>query len=303
MAIDPDQSGPHLSRNHAETVRELTLQADRKAEVFVLPNPTDDQRQILVLPTTNGGFHHVDLTPAHTLSPPKPTFVNQAVKVQDQNSLEYYVNRFKNGDTMIFADMDHNIIGAIIDYHRAPLTLPNYTLPKAEILQHSVTLRLPHSEEWKIWNDIDGKMLNQLTFVRFLEENATDVSAPATADLIEVCRDVQGLRNVEFTSVVRADSNNAEKFHYSDTSGTRGKGEVEIPKEFTLEIPVYFNDRPYTIRALLRNEIDDGKLKLGIKLWRKEYVRQTAFRNIMAGVSTNTSIEVLFGDIPSREID
>jgi len=202
---------------------------------------------------------------------------------------------------MIFADMDHNIIGAIIDYHKAPT--PSGTGPSAEILQHSVTLDIPYSEEWMLWTAIDGKLMPQLQFVRFLEENASDVSAPATADLIEVCRDIQGLRNVEFTSVVRADSNNAEKFQYSDTSGVRGKGDIDIPKEFTLEIPVYFNDRAYTVRALLRNEIDDGKLKLGIKLWRKEYVRQTAFRNIMAGVSTNTSIEVLFGDIPSREID
>lgn len=300
MATKPDQTFNNTPRNHAETIRELTVQAQHNPVYVDVEQPKNGQRQFIMVPRDGGGYDAKEVTPEHTLPAPRPTYVHEAVEVQDQTSLVDYVNRFKNNDTIMFANLTDSTIFGAIDYHRRPADAEN-DRPSAELISHSVRLDLPYSEEWNIWTAIDGRLLNQLEFVRFLEENAVDVKAPATADLIEVCRDIQGLRSVEFTSVVRADSNNAEKFHYADASGVKGKGDVDIPKEFKLEIPVYFNDRPYEVRALLRHEIDDGKLKLGIKLWRREYVRQTAFRNIMAGVNIATSVDVLFGRLPNHE--
>lgn len=285
-------------QNHAETIRDLTLESIASPVSFDVPMPTDGKRQFIALPTEGGGFDLKDITPQHTLVPPKPTFISQTVALQDQASLEAYVNRFKNADTMILADMKQNSISAFIDYHRAPVSGEDAKVisgPSAELLRHSAIMTIPFSEEWSIWTKIDGQLMPQLAFCRFLEENALDVIAPATADLIEVCRDIQGLRQVEFTSVVRTNSNNAEKFNFSDNSGVKGKGDIDIPREFKLEIPVYFNDRAYEVRAFLRNEIEDGKLRLGIKLHRPEYIRQTAFRNIMAGVAVSTGISPLFG--------
>lgn len=280
------------NKNHAETIHDLTLQGLMQPVAIDLAQPTDGERQLIVLPKGIGIYDIRDVTPPHTLPPPRPSYVQQVVTVQDAASLAAYVNRFKSSATMMFADIDHSSIEAVIDYHRP--ANPGAE-PQADLAAHCADMEIPYSEEWGTWTKIDGAMMSQLQFVRFLEENAVDIVAPATADLIEVCRDIQGLRNVEFTSVVRAESNTAERFMYADTAAARGKGEVDIPREFTLSIPVYFNDRAYNVRALLRNEIDDGKLKLGIKLWRREYVRQTAFRNIMGEIETATGITPLFG--------
>ena len=284
-------------KNHAETIRDLTIEGLMQPVAIDLAQPENGERQLIVLPNGDGGYDLNDVTPPHTLPPPRPTYVSQVVQMHDAASLIAYVNRFKSDATMLFANLSTSSIEAAIDYHKPGIA----AVPQADLVAHRANMTIPFAEEWRTWTEIDGRMMGQLQFVRFLEENAVDIVAPATADLIEVCRDIQGLRNVEFTSVVRAESNTAERFMYADTSGVRGKGEVDIPREITLSIPVYFNDRAYNVRALLRNEIDDGKLKLGIKLWRKEYVRQTAFRNIMTGVSVNTGIQVLFGDIPNRQ--
>lgn len=287
-------------KNHAETIHDLTLQGLMQPVAIDIAQPENGERQLLVLPRGIGIYDVRDVTPPHTLPPPRPSYVSQVVTVQDAASLIAYVNRFKRSDaTMLFADLSNSSIEAVIDYHRPadPGAVPGdaASVPQADLVAHRADMEIPHSEEWNTWTAIDGKMMGQLAFVRFLEENAMDIVAPATADLIEVCRDIQGLRNVEFTSVVRAESNTAERFMYADTAGVRGKGEVDIPREFTLSIPVYFNDRSYDIRALLRNEIEDGKLKLGIKLWRREYARQTAFRNIMGEIEEATNITPLFG--------
>lgn len=281
-------------KNHAETIRDLTIEGLMQPVAIDLAQPENGERQLIVLPNGDGGYEINDVTPPHTLPPPRPTYVSQVVQVQDAASLIAYVNRFKSDATMLFANLNTSSIEAALDYHQRG-GLDGALPAQADLVAHRADMTLPFSEEWRTWTEIDGKMMSQLAFVRFLEENAVDIVAPATADLIEVCRDIQGLRNVEFTSVVRAESNTAERFMYADTSGVRGKGEVDIPREFTLSIPVYFNDRAYDIRALLRNEIEDGKLKLGIKLWRREYVRQTAFRNVMGEIETATNITPLFG--------
>lgn len=278
-------------KNHAETIRDLTIEGLMQPVAIDIGQPENGERQLIVLPNGDGGYDLNDVTPPHTLPPPRPTYVSQVVQMHDAASLIAYVNRFKSDATMLFASLSTSSIEAAIDYHKPGIA----AVPQADLVAHRANMTIPFAEEWRTWTEIDGRMMGQLQFVRFLEENAVDIVAPATADLIEVCRDIQGLRNVEFTSVVRAESNTAERFMYADTAGVRGKGEVDVPREFTLSIPVYFNDRAYNVRALLRNEIEDGKLKLGIKLWRREYVRQTAFRNIMGEIETATKITPLFG--------
>ncbi|MCH1933271.1 YfdQ family protein, partial [Shewanella sp. A25] len=76
---------------------------------------------------------------------------------------------------------------AIVDYH-AP--------DKAAHGAHVAAMALPYSEEWKAWTAIDGKLMPQREFARFIEENAVDVVAPSGADLLEVVRDLQAVRKV-----------------------------------------------------------------------------------------------------------
>ena len=244
-----------------------------------------DGRTFLVTPQ---GFDAKDVTRPNSLDRIPPKVITQQVTIQTADSLSEYVNRFKTDDTLLIGDVSHNSIKAIIDYH-AP--------GAAAFAEHTATLTLPYSFEWQTWSAASGKMLPQLEFARFLEENGGDVVAPAGADLLEVCRDLQAVRKANFKKAVRTSSDN-EDFEYSvETETSNRNGSIEIPTRFRLAIPVYFGDAPTEMHAFLRWRLDEGELLLGIVLHRAEHVRQAVFKQHVQTIADRTDRLAIFGRI------
>ncbi|HWK52449.1 MAG TPA: DUF2303 family protein, partial [Steroidobacter sp.] len=150
--------------NDAATIAALAL---KSAEPAVVAGP--DGRSWLVTP---GGAGVTDVTNPHGLLPCKPAYIQQDVKVQALDSLVEYANIYKSSNTLLFADITKNSITAAIDYHGATA---------AENVAHRVTMVLPFSEEWRTWTGIDGQLMDQLAFARFLEENHPDIAQPNAA--------------------------------------------------------------------------------------------------------------------------
>lgn len=242
-----------------------------------------DNREFLVLPKD---YTQLEITDPHGAPAKKPPFVKQSVTLQATESLIEYVNRFKSDDTVLFADIYQNSIAALIDYHGAP--------DKAAHVAHKATMQLPFSEEWKTWTGISGKMMQQLEFARFVEENGTDVKAPAGGELLDVIRDLQARRNVSFVKAVRTATDN-ENFEFSDSTEMRTKGDIEVPSKFLLGLPVYFGEPDVELYAFLRWKLDEGSLGLGVALHRAEHVRQAVFKQIVLAVGDKTSCPVVFG--------
>lgn len=230
---------------------------------------------------------HFDVTEPNKIAAILPDHIRQSVTLQTVDSLVDYANRFKTDTTVMFADIAANTIVALADYH-APAA--------AGHLGHKATLTLPFSVEWKTWADIDNKLMDQLDFARFLEENAGDVAAPSGADLLDACRDLQARRKVNFTKAVRTSSDN-ESFEYTDeTTATTKKGDVEIPSKFQLQIPVYFGGAATDLFAFLRWRLVEGEgLKLGVRLHRAEHVRQAVFKQIVTDAAERTGCPAVFG--------
>lgn len=269
--------------NEAETVADLA----RKASVVQAVDGLDG-RKYLIIPE---GYSAKDVTDPHGLFPRTPAYISQKVQVQAVDSLIEYANRFKTPDSLLFADIMGNSISALIDYHKADGNAAN--------VAHSVTMALPYSEEWKLWTGIDGKLVGQLEFARFLEENHPDIAEPNAAELIEVARDLHAARNIKFTKVVRTDSDN-ENFTASDETtlcSNRTGGSVELPRQFTLRIPVYFGESAIDMTAFLRWKVGDDGMTLGIKMWRPEHVRQAEFKRIVVDVAEKTSLTAVFGKV------
>jgi uncharacterized protein YfdQ (DUF2303 family) len=273
------------TRTENDTVAELA----RKGVVEPRIITTQAGRQLLILPALGGSATFEDVTEERAIPPIKPLWIDQRVTVQTADSLvAYAVEHWRTG-SVLFADIADNTIVAVIDYHKGGV---------AERLAHRATLALPHSIEWKTWAGIDGKLMGQLEFARFLEENAADIEAPSGAELLEACRDLQANRKVNFTKAVRTASDN-ENFEYVDeTTATTKKGGVEIPSRFQLRIPVYFGGASYALFAFLRWRLDEGEgLKLGIKLHNPEHVRQAVFKEVVATVADQTDLPAYFGRI------
>lgn len=280
-----------MDRTNADAVAELARSGTIKPEIIT----TSSGRELLILPKAEGVAFEDVSEPGAQLAP-TPEWIEQAVTVQTADSLAAYAERF--GDDKIgsslFADIDCNRIVAALDYH----TADNGGVTHAARVAHRATLDLPFSVEWETWTKIDGKLMGQLPFARFLEENAADIEVPAAADLLEACRDLQANRKVNFVKAVRTASNN-ENFEYSDeTTATSRKGGIEIPHEFQLRIPVYFGGETYAVRAFLRWElVDGGGLMLGVQLHNREHVRQFVFKQVVEEVAEATGFPAYYGRI------
>jgi len=266
------------TETEAGVIADLAVKA---ASGAVLSGP--DGRTFIVTPA---GSVVKDITDPHGLIVPAPDRIVQGVTLQTVDSLVDYVNRFKGDNTVLFANITTSSIAALIDYHGPDA---------AAHVSHRATMSLPFSEEWKTWTGIDGRLMEQLAFARFLEENSVDVVAPTGAELLEVCRDLQAIRKVDFRKAVRTSSDN-ENFEYADETEARTtKGGVEVPSKFELKLPVYFGGETVSLFAFLRWKLEEGNLKLGIALHRAEHVRQAVFKQIVTDAGERTDRPVVFG--------
>ncbi|RAI37232.1 DUF2303 family protein [Rhodoplanes roseus] len=264
----------------AAVIRDLTREAYAPTTIKL-----DDGRTLLV---THGDATVQDVSDQDGLHTVAPRYISKSVTLQTQDSLVDYVQLFKGVASLLFADIERDTIVGQVDYH-AP-TAPAH-------LAHRATLVLPKSEEWKLWTGISGRLMPQLEFARFIEENAPDVRAPSAGELLEAVRDLQAHRKVNFIRAVRTASDN-ENFEFTDeTTATSRKSGLELPTKFVLGLPVYFGEPDTEVHAFLRWTLDDGKLLLGIQLNRVEHVRQAVFKQIVLAISDRTGVPALYGRI------
>lgn len=262
--------------SEVEGISGLVLAAQAKPVQFDAP----EGRTFIALPMPGGGYKLEQVTSPNRADVLMPKVVTQHVKMQTGESLIDYINRFKNSDTLLFADIDNNTIVSIVDYHGKPAAEGQ---PSAQLGGHRATLKLPFSLEWATWNKVSGTLMSHVAFATFLEENAVDIKNPVGADLLELCRDLQVKGNHQFASAVRmGDYTNVS---YAKENDATAKGDMALPLSIMLSIPVYFGEMPVPIMAFMRRKIDDGKLFLGVQLSRAENIRQDEFHRIVGSIT------------------
>jgi hypothetical protein len=265
--------------SEVEGIATLSQQAQAKPHII----NTGDGREFIVLPgSANYPPKLEQVTAANKPEVLMPKVVTQHVKMQTALSLIDYINRFKNSDTVLFADIASDTIVSILDYHLEPD--PNGDKnPKATLGIHRATLKLPFSLEWQTWTKASGVLMSHVAFATFLEENAVDIKSPVGADLLELCRDLQVVQNVNFGSSVRM--GDVTQVNYQKDQDATSKGTISLPQSIMLSIPVYFGEAAVPVMAFMRRQIEDGKMKLGVQLSRAENVRQGEFHRIVDAVT------------------
>lgn len=231
------------------------------------------------------GFSVKDIPDPYAL----PPVIAQQITVDDRASATAYINRFSDARSVIIADYDALQIRAQLDYHQ-----PNEggAALAAQPGKHTATLHLRASEEFKRWDAAEGEMMLQAAFAAFLEENAVDVIDPAPAVMIEISRDLEAVQDVTFSSRTRLESGD-RAFTYE--TETKVKGELKVPKEFLLSIPLFVGEPPVEIRAALRFKVTAQGLLLGFQWRRVEYQRQSHFALIAHEIAEATGRPVFFG--------
>lgn len=243
------------------------------------PVRIDDGGSFVVVPD---GFRLADIE-RFLAAPTRP---RGTIKAETPAAFVAYYNRFCEEDaSLVFAATESFTVKGIIDWH-----VPGN---EAGFGEHRVVYEAPRSDEWKIWTGADGSAMSQGDFSRFIEDNVKDIREPAGADVLEVARQLEVKKRVEFASAMRL-SDGQREFTYNETvDGSTRRGKMKVPEEFTLGIPVFIGGELYEVTARLRYRIAGGQLSLWYDLANADAVAREAFLQVVEVIDGSVETDVL----------
>jgi len=163
---------------------------------------------------------------------------------------------------------------------------------------HRAVYAMSESPQWKLWTASNGKKFNQKDFGQLIEDNLEDIVNPPSTHLLEMVRQFEATSSVEYKSFDRGDNGNfSVQFVQTTQSKVGQKGEVELPRSFTLNIPAFEGGSKDAIMAKLRFSIDGGKLVLWYELQRVQQVIDRHIEAVLALVETETEIKPFYGSV------
>jgi uncharacterized protein YfdQ (DUF2303 family) len=227
---------------------------------------------------------------------PRPARQQGTVTLHTGGSLADYVNRHKtHTDTVIYADVPRRTVVAVLNDHPT-----GDAFGEAGWADHRAVLNLQHTDEWKAWTSHDGHIGGQQEFAEFIEDHAADILSPPGADLLELAQTIEATTSAAFKSQTMLD-NGQRALVYEETIETRAgqRGQLEIPREFTLQLRPFDGGPAYKVTARLRVRIREGRLAIGYVLHKPEDVVRAAFDDVLVDIGDRAELPVLFGVAPA----
>lgn len=237
-----------------------------------------------------------------------------------------HVNRFGDGDTVVFADDSRSApkLTAVLDYHRAD---QNEVDEDGKAFRqhgdyrhgkHRTTFAFPLSDEWKAWNAANGKVMSMGDFATFLEDRLADIAGAGDdypehverlvaesggadriatyAGLMELARGLHVYENAQVEEAVNlASGEGSIRFSVEHETRTAKGGSVKVPRLFFIAIPVFNKGAFYRIAARLRYRKTVEGVKFWFDLYRADLSFDHAFAESVAKVEDETSKPVLYG--------
>lgn len=218
-----------------------------------------------------------------------PGRARHIVTLDDRNSMTAFVNRFQRPETVLIADFPTLTISAVIDFH-ADQDSP--VAEQARACDFRADFKLLPSEEFLRWNAMEGEMHSQAEFAEFLDENSSDIEEPDSATMVEISRELEATVGAAFKSAVSPETGD-RKFVYE--TETKTKGDIIVPKRFSLNIPLYNGEGPELLEARFRFRAMPDGLLLGFTWHRVEYQRRAFFNAIATQIAEDTGRPVFAG--------
>lgn len=218
-----------------------------------------------------------------------PWRARHTVTLDDRNSMTAFVNRFQRPETVLIADFPTLTISAVIDFHADNESEVD---AQARACDFRADFKLLPSEEFLRWDAMEGKMHPQAEFAEFLDENAVDIAEPDPATMVEISRELEATIGAAFKSAVSPESGD-RKFVYE--TETHVKGDIIVPKRFSLNIPLYNGEGPELLEARFRFRAGGDGLLLGFVWHRVEYQRRAFFNAIATQIAEDTGRPVYAG--------
>lgn len=235
----------------------------------------------------NGAARVIDLTHEIERDQPHPPRKTGQYVLTDVASFAGYLTKHGLPQTELWGSRTTAAIRAVINAHQ-----------QAEVGQgldghgeagwgdHTVTLQLRPSDDWKEWTAYDGKLLTKDQFAEFVEDHLPNFANGAA--FLELARSFRATINVEFGNAEHAGGKTTVNYTKTTEAKAGQKGAVAFPDAITIGLYVYEGGKPYKLDARLRYKVTDGELRIGFKLQRPRDVEQAAFDEFVDEVQEAT---------------
>lgn len=244
----------------------------------------------------------------YRVRPERPTGMSSHNEIE---SFCEHANRFKETNSVCFAQRDQLNMLSIYDYHEG--------YGKAWNMAHRAIFDPKTSRQMQIWVGSHATMMSQGDFANFIENNVLDICAPPTGSqerpsdeiyagvaktlnttiaspskLLELARGISINENAVAKSHVNTDTG-AMSLEYT-TSHADGNGKkLSVPGLFLIGIPIFEGGELYRILVRLRFRLTEGKVKWWYELYQHEKSIDDAFEEIVEKVKEETGLQIYRG--------
>jgi uncharacterized protein YfdQ (DUF2303 family) len=162
---------------------------------------------------------------------------------------------------------------------------------------HQAIFDCKKSDEWNTWMGSNAKQMSQVAFAEFIENNLPNIVDPKAADMLEISRTLEAKKKVNFASGIRLSDGRNQLTYEEEISGTAAKGQLQIPEEFSIGIPVLENGVQYAIQCRLRYRINDAKMVMWYEIIRPKQILKDAIDTVWSLIAEKTERIVFNGSI------
>jgi hypothetical protein len=224
-------------------------------------------------------------------------FVHRNVTLLDVDSfIDYLARNTKDEPVKVEEDYLYNAGGlelwASIDDRNIKAILDGMD----GLRKHTATLALRKSREWDEWIGIDGKLLPQVDFAEFIDSHLSTIAHPDGALLLDICQTLEAHKTAQFKQQ-NILANGQRQFRWEEqVEATAGaKGDLTIPGELQLVLRPFQGAAGVPVTARFRYRINEGVLKIGIKLVEPDVVLEQAFDLVVTQVQEQVPVHVNHG--------
>lgn len=214
---------------------------------------------------------------------PAPPRRTGAVSLDTVDSFAGYLHRYGAEPTVVYADQAGGRFVAVLDDH--PVVTGD-DAPGAGFRETTATLSLVHSQDWRDWRDRDRRMYPQQEFGQFIDEMAHTIVSPSSATMLEIATTLTAKTNIDYGSRVNLDNGDVEFRFEEETQARAGRGSasVEIPRTFTISVPVWNRTAAVEVQCRLRFKPEPSGVMMGFKMIRVDAAVEAAFDDVHAAV-------------------
>jgi uncharacterized protein YfdQ (DUF2303 family) len=204
-----------------------------------------------------------------------------------------HVNRFKDEDSVVFADTDGVKLTCVLDYHQKGAQSPRWG-------EHRGVYACPLSKPWDLWTKNDNREFTQDDFAEFIENHMDDLASPvgngddkdlpSPSEVLTMARKLVIHSKGEFSrSLDPVTGNSSLTCKNENTSES-----TRIPRAFLLQLQVFEAGAYYKVEARMRMKMA-GRPVFSYSLYRPEEIKRDAFNEVRGMVEHKTEIPLLAG--------